>query len=170
MVQTISTDEAREIFNTAFATWNKSLHTSYENIEALSEEQRHDPAKMVDAAKPTINCYAIGATLWPTVESDCRKDPTGIGKYFAHFAAKDPVGTVRSTPDVEAVYTAEGTPKIIVSGEYIFEMNDGKGGRVQLPARFEFRLLQEDGVWKWYHHTSNASPAAHDGLKLTPAS
>ncbi|MDD3028969.1 MAG: hypothetical protein PHS57_01620 [Alphaproteobacteria bacterium] len=168
MGQTISNGDAVAIFKDAFATWNDSLHASFVNIEALSAADRHDPEKMIEAAKPTLDCYAQGATLWPTVESGFRKTPEGISKYFAHFAAKNPCGVVQGTPDVETVYGADGTPKIIVSGEYIFEMNGENGKRVRLPARFEFRLVQENGTWKWYHHTSNTSPDAQGTLKTTP--
>ncbi len=117
----------------AFEKWNDTLQTGdAQKVAALYDEK--------------------DGILLPTVSPKVRHNREEIADYFEHFLAKHPVGridesNIRIYGDIA-----------INSGLYTFELDDGEGGRVDVPARFTFVYKKDGDDWMILEHHSSVLP------------
>jgi len=166
MVITPKEENTRAIFDIMFARWIKSLHESYENIEAVKKQypEGHPEraAKLREAAMPTANCYTEDGILHPTVSNETRIGRERIADYFQHFAEKDPKGTIDEIDAIKVFYDASGKRYLEVSGKYTFSFGvDSDKNAPVVACRFTFLIsAPEGGPYLWAKHTSNKLPEA----------
>ena len=90
--------------------------------------------------------------LLPTVSPLVRHNHAEIEDYFANFLKQHPFGTI--TESNIRVYGDIA----INSGLYTFELDDDKGGRVEVDARFTFVYKKEGDDWLILEHHSSVLP------------
>ena len=107
-----------------------------------------------DDPKKVAELYEENATFLPTMSSEFEIGQSGAEKYFKHFLEKHPVGKI-----IADEFQTLSPESYLHSGLYDFEVDDGKGGRETVPARFSFAWAQnEKGEWKILHHHSSVKP------------
>jgi uncharacterized protein (TIGR02246 family) len=104
--------------------------------------------------KKVARLYTEDATFLPTMSGKFENGQSGAEKYFRHFLEKHPSGEV-----IENKVQILGPKSYLQSGMYNFEVDDSKGGREIVEARFSFVWAQnEKGEWKILHHHSSVKP------------
>jgi uncharacterized protein (TIGR02246 family) len=117
----------------AFDKWNETLQTGdSKKVAELYDEKE--------------------GILLPTVSAKVRHNREEIADYFDHFLAKHPVGridesNIRIYGDIA-----------INSGLYTFTLDDDKGGRVDVGARFTFVYKKHGDDWIILEHHSSVLP------------
>jgi uncharacterized protein (TIGR02246 family) len=124
----------RKIARENFMHWSNALKTG-------------DPKKVAEL-------YYNDATFLPTVSDKFKRGQTGAEEYFKHFLEKNPFGEI-----MEDEVQLLGPDSYLHSGFYNFEVDDGKGGREIVKARFSFVWKKnQKGEWKILHHHSSVKP------------
>jgi uncharacterized protein (TIGR02246 family) len=97
--------------------------------------------------------YAREGVLWGTISPSIRSDAAGIQDYFKGACTKLPKLTVEFKDHHLRVFGNTA----VDSGTYVFSF-DKDGARADLPARYTFVLVKNDGQWQIVDHHSSAMP------------
>ena len=109
--------------------------------------QTRDP----DAMMPL---FSRDAVLLPTVSGTMRTDAAGIRNYFVGFLTNAPFGTITESE------TTLGCNMATRVGNWTVRLtNPTTGVTSDVPARFSFIYVYEDGAWKIAHLHSSVRPA-----------
>jgi uncharacterized protein (TIGR02246 family) len=114
--------------------------------KAVADGCTSDPNKIA-------SLYAKDGVLWGTLSQSIRRDTAGIQDYFKGACAKLPKLTVAFKDHLVRLYGNTA----IDSGTYVFSF-DKDGAKTDLPARYTFVLVKNDGQWQIVDHHSSAMP------------
>jgi uncharacterized protein (TIGR02246 family) len=99
--------------------------------------------------------FSRDAVLLPTVSGKMRTDAASIRAYFVDFLPNKPFGTITESETTLGCNTATRV------GNWTVKLTDPKTGQVtDVPARFSFIYVYEDGKWKIAHLHSSVRPAS----------
>jgi uncharacterized protein (TIGR02246 family) len=114
--------------------------------KTVAEGCTSDPNKIA-------SLYAKDGVLWGTISPSIRSDEAGIQDYFKGACVKLPKLTVEFKDHLVRVYGDTA----IDSGTYVFSF-EKEGVKADLPARYTFVLVKNDGRWQIVDHHSSAMP------------
>lgn len=98
--------------------------------------------------------FSRDAVLLPTVSGKMRTDGASIRAYFVDFLPNKPFGTITESETTLGCNTATRV------GNWTVRLTNPTTGVVSdVPARFSFIYVHEDGKWKIAHLHSSARPA-----------
>jgi uncharacterized protein (TIGR02246 family) len=112
--------------------------------KTVAEGCTSDPNKIA-------NLYAKDGVLWGTLSPSIRSDAAGIQRYFKDARVKLPKLTVKFKDHLVRVYGNTA----VDSGAYVFSF-EKDGAKTDLPARYTFVLVKNDGQWQIVDHHSSA--------------
>jgi uncharacterized protein (TIGR02246 family) len=128
--------DLRELAEGNFSRWNETLQSK--NAQRVAE------------------MYTEDAAFLPTMSPEFKRGVSGAREYFEHFLKKNPFGKLKAGWSIQPA----GDNSYSHNGMYDFEVDDSRGGRVIVSARFTFNWkLQKDGHWKITAHHSSVVPA-----------
>lgn len=97
--------------------------------------------------------FAPNATLLATVSNAERTTPAQIEDYFVSFLKNEPVGRIETSTIVRDCDVATRT------GNWVVNMKNAKGERVDVDARYSFAYKWDGKDWKIQHLHSSVRPA-----------
>jgi uncharacterized protein (TIGR02246 family) len=111
----------------------------------------NDSLATLDADKVVAN-YAPDGVLLPTVSNKMRTNHEEIRDYFEHFLAKKPQGKINTSIIKIGCNIASD------AGIYTFTLQNKKGKKENVVARYSFVYEYQNGQWLIEHHHSSAMP------------
>ena len=156
----LSENDAKLVFEEMFAKWNAALQTAFDNIQEVNRTHpKGTPgrdAALLKAVDPIVNCYTKDATLMPTLQNEICTTPEEIGRYFIHFAEKNPKGTI-----TKMKLFVKSDNEIFVIGDYRFDLKDPTTKEPSSAmCNYTYNIVQDtdSGEWKWGGHVSRLFP------------
>lgn len=136
------------------ANASASPYTSEQQSVLTASE---DWQQAIDARNPkaVAALYDQNAYFYPTFTKEINKDPQGLYQYFVNLCQK---------PQLQVIFDQEN-PRVygdgtvaVNSGLYTFSYRSSRHHTVQIPARFTFVYVKENGQWMIVEHHSSVIP------------
>lgn len=125
------------------------------NAAVEAQFERFNTALASNNPDTVAALFAPDATLLATVSNAERTTPDRIRAYFVDFLKANPVGRIETSTVMIDCNTAKR------SGNWVFNMTNANGERVDIPARYSFTYRWDGSDWKIQHlHSSVRPPVA----------
>lgn len=114
---------------------------------------RFNAAWATGSPDEVVKLFAPDATLLATVSNAERTTPAAIRAYFVDFLKGKPVGRIETSTVLLDCTRASRT------GNWVVNMANANGERVDVPARYSFLYSWDGKEWKIQHLHSSVRPA-----------
>lgn len=144
--QTKAPAQAKAVMKSCPAVTDAAVESQFERFNSALASNNPDTVAAL---------FAPDATLLATVSNAERTSPAKIRSYFVDFLKGKPVGRIETSTVVIDCNTAKR------SGNWVFNMANANGERVDIDARYSFTYRWDGSDWKIQHlHSSVRPPVA----------